>query len=238
MRELADRHGILWIADEAQCGFGRTGRFFAFEHAGAVPDVTAIAKSLGGGKSAMAAMIAHTDVYKKAYGSSKTAMIHGPATFSGMGEACVTAIEALHVLYDENLIANAETVGAYLIERLRSLQAKYPRLIKEVRGRGLMIGLELQDLSTALPFGLRQLVSTLDERLKGSLADFLGSLLLRDYGILVAFTGYNRNVIWLEPPLIIDKSHADLLADALDDVMSRGLVRIVTDFLRASKATA
>lgn len=235
VRALCDRHGILWVADEVQCGVGRTGRFFAFEHAGVVPDVTALAKSLGGGKAAMGAMIASAPVYKKAYGSSKTAMIHGPATFGGMGEACVTAIEALNVLYDEDLIANSETVGAHLIERLREVQAKHPRLIKDVRGRGLMIGLELHDFSTALPFGLRQLVSTLDERLKGSLAGFLGSLLLRDYGILVAFTEYNRNVIRLEPPLIIDKGHADRLADALDDLLSRGLVRIVTDFLRGAR---
>ncbi len=236
VRALCDRTGILWVADEVQCGVGRTGRFFAFEHAGVVPDVTALAKSLGGGKAAMGAMIARAGIYKKAYGSSKTAMIHGPATFGGMGEASVTAIEALNVLYDEDLISNSETVGAYLIGRLKEVQAKHPRLIKDVRGRGLMIGLELHDFSSALPFGVRQLVSTLDDRLKGSLAGFLGSLLLRDYGILVAFTEYNRNVIRLEPPLIIDTGHADMLADALDDLLSRGLVRIVTDFIRAARS--
>lgn len=236
VRELCDRTGVLWVADEVQCGVGRTGRFFAFEHAGVVPDVTALAKSLGGGKAAVGAMVARSDIYKKAYGSPKTAMIHAQATFGGMGEACVTSIEALNILYDEDLIANAETVGAHLIERLREIQAKHPRLIKDVRGRGLMIGLELQDFSSALPFGLRQLVSTLDERLKGSLAGFLGALLLRDYGILVAFTEYNRNVIRLEPPLIIDTGHADMLADALDDLLSRGLVRIVTDFIRAARS--
>ena len=236
VRALCDRTGILWVADEVQCGVGRTGRFFAFEHAGVVPDVTALAKSLGGGKAAMGAMIARAGIYKKAYGSSKTAMIHGPATFGGMGEASVTAIEALNVLYDEDLISNSETVGAYLIGRLKEVQAKHPRLIKDVRGRGLMIGLELHDFSSALPFGVRQLVSTLDDRLKGSLAGFLGSLLLHDYGILVAFTEYNRNVIRLEPPLIIDTGHADMLADALDDLLSRGLVRIVTDFIRAARS--
>ena len=83
---LCDKHGVLWIADEVQCGLGRTGRFYAFEHAGVVPDVTALAKSLGGGKCAMAAMIARRDVYMKAYGTPKTALIHGPATFGGIGE--------------------------------------------------------------------------------------------------------------------------------------------------------
>lgn len=232
LRALCDRTGVLWVADEVQCGMGRSGRFYAFEHAGVVPDVTALAKSLGGGKSAMGAMIARSEVYRKAYGSPKTAMIHGPATFGGMGEACVTAIEALNILYDEDLIGNSERVGRHLLERLAVIAAKYPRIVKEIRGRGLMIGIELQDFSSTLPFGFRQIVSTLDEKLKGSLAGFLGNLLLRDYNILVAFTEYNRNVIRLEPPLIIGMKEADQFADALDDLLSRGVVRIVTDFLK------
>jgi acetylornithine/succinyldiaminopimelate/putrescine aminotransferase len=238
LRGLCDRHGVLWVADEVQCGVGRTGRFYAFEHAGVVPDVTALAKSLGGGKSAMGAMIARREVYKKAYGSPKTALIHGPATFGGMGEACVTAIEALNVLYDEDLMGNAERQGAHLLARLNAIREKHPRLVKEVRGRGLMIGVEMQDLSTTLPIGFRQLVATLDDRLKGSLPGFLGNLLLRDYGILVAFTEYNRNVIRLEPPLIIDRTHVDYFCDSLDDLLSRGVVKIVTDFLRGQRKAA
>ncbi|MGH6947094.1 MAG: aspartate aminotransferase family protein [Kiloniellales bacterium] len=233
LRSLCDRTGILWVADEVQCGLGRTGRFFAFEHAGVIPDVTALAKSLGGGKCAMAAMIARREVYMKAYGQPKTALIHGPATFGGIGEACCTAIEALNILYDERLIQNAEDMGELLLARLKELKAKYPSLIADVRGRGLMVGLEFCDFSQTLPFGLRQAVSILDEKLKGSLCGFLGALLLRDYGILIAFTEYNRNVIRLEPPLIVQREHIETFVDALDDLLARGIARIVTDFLRA-----
>ena len=120
----ATSYGVLWVADEVQCGYGRTGRFYAFEHDGVVPDVTALAKSLGGGKAAVGAMIARRDVYMKAYGTPKTAMIHAQATFGGIGEACVTAIEALNVLYDEGLIDNAAATGAYLLERLEALKAQ------------------------------------------------------------------------------------------------------------------
>jgi acetylornithine/succinyldiaminopimelate/putrescine aminotransferase len=232
LRALCDQHQVLWIADEVQCGLGRTGRFYAFEHYGVVPDVTALAKSLGGGKSAMAAMIATRDVYMKAYGTPATALIHGPATFGGIGEACCTAIEALNVLYDERLIENAEVQGTYLFNRLAALKTKYPKLIHDVRGYGLMLGLEFVDFSQALPFGLKQAVSVLDDKLKGSLAAFVGSLLLRDYDILVAFTEYNRNVVRLEPPLICERSHCDALVDALDDLLGRGLVRIVADFIK------
>ena len=230
LRALCDRHGVLWVADEVQCGYGRTGRFYAFEHYGVVPDVTALAKSLGAGKAAIGAMIAKRDVYMKAYGTPKTAMIHAMATFGGIGEACVTAIEGLNVLYDEGLIDNSADVGDYLLERLRTLQAKYPKIIKDVRGKGLMVGLEFHDFSQTLPMVLRPVVSVLDDKLKGSLSGFVGALLLRDYDVLVAFTEYNRNVIRLEPPLICGREHVDTFVDALDSLLSRGIVAIVKDF--------
>jgi len=233
LRQLCDQYGVLWVADEVQCGYGRTGRFYAFEHYGVVPDVTALAKSLGGGKAAVGAMIAKRDVYMKAYGTPKTAMIHAAATFGGIGEASITAIEGLNVLYDEGLIDNAAATGEYMLDRLRTLQAKYPKIIKDVRGKGLMVGLEFQDFSQTLPMVLRPVVSMLDDKLKGSLSGFVGALLLRDYNVLVAFTEYNRNVIRLEPPLICAKEHVDTFVDALDDLLGRGIIAIVKDFVKS-----
>ncbi|WP_244631002.1 aspartate aminotransferase family protein [Aureimonas sp. ME7] len=232
VRALCDEHKVIWVADEVQCGYGRTGRFYAFEHHGVVPDVTALAKSFGGGKAAMAAMVARRDVYMRAYGTPKTAMIHAHATFGGIGEGCATSIEALNTLYDEDLIGNAEVVGAYLKERLEAIQAKYPSIIKDVRGRGLMLGLEFHDFSQTLPFALRPVVALLDEKLKGSLSGFIGALLLKDYDCLVAFTEYNRNVIRLEPPLICSHDNVDQFCDALDALLGRGIVSIVTSFAK------
>jgi acetylornithine/succinyldiaminopimelate/putrescine aminotransferase len=232
LRALCDRRSVLWVADEVQCGFGRTGYFYAFEHAGVRPDIVAIAKSLGGGKCAMGAMIARRDVFMRAYGSPKKALIHGPATFSGIGEACCTAIEAINVLYDEGLIQNARLQGDYLLGRLESLKEKHGALIKDVRGTGLMIGLELTDVSQTLPVGLRQMAATFDERLQGSLAALLGALLLRKHNVLIGFTEYNRNVLRLEPPLICQRAHIDSLIDAIDNVLSRGIAGIVSDYVR------
>jgi len=231
VRKLCDEFGVIWIADEVQCGMGRSGRFFAFEHHGVVPDVTALAKALGGSKCAMAAMIARKDIYMKAYGNPKKALIHAPATFGGIGEACATSIEALNILYDDGLIENAETQGEYLIERLEALRTKYPQIIKEIRGRGLMVGVEFADISNTLPFGLRHMVSLLDDKLKGSICGFIGALLLAQRDVLVAFTEYNRNVIRLEPPLIVERAHIDQFVDALDDILSRGITGIVKDYI-------
>ncbi len=232
VRRICDQHDVLWIADEVQCGMGRSGRLFAFEHEDVIPDIVTLAKSLGGGKCAIGAMIARSPIYLKAYGTPKTALIHGPATFGAMGEACCTAIEALNLLYDEDLLENAREMGAYLLEQLRELQTEFPKLIKEVRGQGLMIGVELNDMSRTMPIGVRQLVSVLDERLKGSLCGFLGALLLREHDILVAFTEYNRNVIRLEPPLIVTREYIDRLIEAMRDLFSRGVVGIVTSYLK------
>jgi len=230
VRRLCDEYEVLWIADEVQCGIGRSGRFFAFEHAGVAPDIVTIAKSLGGGKSAMGAMIARRPIYMKAYGTPKTALIHGPATFGGIGEACCTAIEALNILYDQRLIDNAATQGEYLIGKLQGIQEKYPKIIKEIRGQGLMVGIEFRDFSQTLPIGIRQIVSVADEKLKGSICGFIGSLLLKEYDILVAFTEYNRNVIRLEPPLIVTREQIDSFIDAIDKLLSKGVTRIVKNY--------
>ena len=150
---------MLWVADEVQCGFGRSGRFFAFEHYGVVPDVTALAKSLGGGKAAIGghdrqARRLHEGLWHAEDGDDPR---HGHLWRHRRG--LVTAIEALNVLYDEGLIENAAVTGDYLLTRLQALQAKYPKIIKDVRGKGLMIGLEFHDFSQTLPMVLRPVVS-------------------------------------------------------------------------------
>jgi ornithine--oxo-acid transaminase len=232
VRRLCDQYKVIWIADEVQCGVGKTGQFFAFQHAGVIPDITALAKSLGGGKAAIGAMISSKPLFLKAYGTPDTALIHGAATFGGIGETCCTAIETLNVLYEEHLIENAAVQGERLIGKLQGLKEKYPKLIKEVRGQGLMIGLEFQDLSQTLVYPLTSMVSLLDEKLKGSVCGFVGSILFRDHNILVAFTEYNRKVIRLQPPLIVTSDEIDRFIDALDEVLGRGITRIIMSYTK------
>lgn len=236
VRALCDKYGVIWLADEVQCGVGRTGKFFAFEHYGVTPDIVTLAKSLGGGKTAMGAYIARRDIHMRAYGPHKVALIHGPATFSGMGEGCITSIEALNVLYDEGLIDNSAAMGRRLLDGLRRIQEQHPRVIKEVRGLGLMVGIEFNDISDTLPFGVRQMVALLDDKLKGSLCGFIGSLMLRDFDTLVAFTEYNRNVIRLEPPLVAREEHIDAFLQAFGEVLSMGVTKIVTRYAKGAIA--
>ncbi|MCH7783383.1 aspartate aminotransferase family protein [candidate division KSB1 bacterium] len=232
VRELCDKAGALLVLDEIQCGFGRTGKMFAFEFENIIPDIVAIAKSLGGTKTAMATFITRKPVYMKAYGNTKDAFIHSSSTFGGLGEACITAMEAINILYDEGLIENSEKVGGYFLERLHGLKNTYPNIVKDVRGRGLMIGVEFHDLSDTLAKPLRMLVSKFDERLKGSITGFMGSILLHKYNILVAFTEYNRNVMRIQAPMVLNNENVDYFIESMDSILKSGISGIITKFIK------
>ena len=124
---------MLWVADEVQCGLGRTGRFYAFEHYGVVPDVTALAKSLGGGKTAMGAMIARREVYMKAYGTPKTAMIHAAATFGGIGEVAPGQGEIRRLRVQQRQPVGGERRIGRVVGRRRREQAELGALAAQER---------------------------------------------------------------------------------------------------------
>jgi ornithine--oxo-acid transaminase len=132
--EICQKNNVLFIADEIQTGLGRVGRLFACEYEGVKPDLLVIGKSLGGGCYAISAVLSTNEIM----GVIKPGQ-HG-STFGGNPLACAVAREALRVIQDENLVKNAEEKGAYFLEKLKTLKS---RKIKEVRGRGLLIGVEL-----------------------------------------------------------------------------------------------
>lgn len=136
VKALCDKHDVLLIIDEIQAGMGRTGKFFAYQHFGIQPDIVTLAKGLAGGVPIGAFLstnkLAHT--FK--------AGDHG-STFGGNPLACAAANAVLTAIENEHLMDNATTVGHYLLEQLNQLKAKYPSLITDVRGKGLMVGVEL-----------------------------------------------------------------------------------------------
>ena len=134
LRRLCDRYGILLVDDEVQAGMGRTGKFFAIEHVGIVPDIICMAKALGGGLP-LGAIIARKRVMSWEKGSHTS-------TFGGNPVACEAGLATIEVIEKEGLMRNATEQGAYLQERLRRLQRQH-RLIGNIRGRGLMLGVEL-----------------------------------------------------------------------------------------------
>jgi 4-aminobutyrate aminotransferase len=143
LRDICDRHNLLLILDEVQCGVGRTGKMWAFEHEGVVPDIVASAKGLGGGMP-IGAMIARKELTQRWLAGA-----HG-STYSGNALSCVAAHEVLS-LVEEELAENAAQVGGYLKAQLEQLQDRYEQ-IGDVRGRGLMLGIDfVKDRRTKAP---------------------------------------------------------------------------------------
>jgi acetylornithine aminotransferase len=131
LRELCDKYDTVLICDEIQCGYGRSGKFFAHQHTGIRPDIITVAKGIGNGFPMGGVLI--SPKFTPVYGQLGT-------TFGGNHLACAAAIAVLDVMKQENLVENAAKVGAYLMEELK----KFPQ-IKEVRGQGLMIGMEFEE---------------------------------------------------------------------------------------------
>lgn len=137
LREICDSHGILLVLDEVQTGIGRTGRLFAYQHSGIEPDIMTLAKGLGGGLP-IGAMLAK-DYVAEAFTPGSHA-----STFGGTPLVCSAAIEVLKIITeDENILENCRRIGSYLLNELNDLRLKYSHLIKDVRGKGLLTGMEL-----------------------------------------------------------------------------------------------
>lgn len=229
IRRLCDEYGILMIIDDIFCGFGRTGRLFSFEHEDIIPDIFTVSKSLGGGKASIAAYIVREHIFKKAYGDMKDAMMH-TTTFNGLGEECYTAIEAINVLVEERLVENSKNMGEYFLSRLTALKSKYPDLIKDVRGIGLLISVELKRPAEKILSFFGKLNSFINEFSEGFLAGVVLSLLLYKYNILVFVGQHNKSNICINPALIVNKEEIDYFINSFDDLLSLNIVNMLKDY--------
>ncbi|PYV17974.1 MAG: acetyl ornithine aminotransferase family protein [Acidobacteria bacterium] len=190
LRELADRHGILLVFDEVQCGMGRTGRMWASEHFGAAPDILITAKGLASGLP-LGVMIARADLMDWKPGAHAS-------TFGANPIACAAALETIRLL-EEKYVRNAARMGDYILDKLARWPAKHPT-VGDVRGKGLMIGIELvknQKSREPNPESRRRVVERAFE---------LGLLVL----------GCGESTLRLMPPLVVEPEHADFALEVLD----------------------
>ncbi|AZO93989.1 aspartate aminotransferase family protein [Halocella sp. SP3-1] len=217
VRELCTEHDVYLILDEIQTGFGRTGSLFACQQYDVVPDIMCLAKSLGGGVMPVGAFITTKEIWNKAYGGMDKALLH-TSTFGGNTLAAAAAIAAMKELVDQDLSQQALEKGNYLLGKLNELAEEYD-IIKEVRGRGLMIGLEFNQPDRGVLDKLSGgIVSKLSHEYMGSL---VAGALHNEHHIITAYTLNNPNVIRFEPPLIVTYQELDKLVEALEDVFSR-----------------
>lgn len=211
---LTSEHGALLICDEVQTGVGRTGRFFAYEHEGVTPDIVCIAKALSGGYVPVGATLARGWIFDKVYSTMDRVMVHD-STFGANALAMAAGLATLAVIDDEGLVANAARTGDAIMEGLRGMLGRY-ELLSEVRGRGLMIGMEFaKPRSLKLRTGWNMLAVAR----RGLFAQMVVVPLYKRHHILTQVAGDHMDVIKLLPPLMIGDGEVALFLDAFAEVM-------------------
>ncbi len=191
VRELCDKYGAVLIFDEVQSGMGRTGKMFACEHDGIVPDLMALGKGFGGGVMPIGACVGTQKTWERYI---ENPFLH-TTTFGGNPLACSAAIATINVLLDENLLEAAQTKGEYFLKKINAMAARYPTLLNLCRGRGLMLGMEFTNNDLGY-----EVSKNLFER-----------------NILISGTYINSKVLRVEPPLVISQEQMDKFLQALDD---------------------
>jgi putrescine aminotransferase len=193
VREICDRAGALLIVDEVQTGLGRTGRMFACEHWGVVPDVLTVAKALGGGVMPIGAFVARPHLWEA---FSQDPYLHS-STFGGNSAACAAGVATLQVLLEERLPERAAEMGELLLSSLRDVAGRHPRWVRDVRGKGLLVGVEFTDPDVAL----------------------LASAEAMARGVIFFFSLNRPEVVRLAPPLIVEPAHVEAACRALEGAL-------------------
>ena len=209
-RELCTKYGTYLVCDEIQTGVGRTGKMWACEHDGVVPDVIVFAKGISGGFMPLAGYICTDEVWNAAYGEAETCF-HHTVTFGESPLTCAAGIASLQYIYDNDLITRAAEKGAHIQGRLQEIATKYPNVIKEVRGRGLMIGIEFHLAGKTL----KEMVGN-RAAAQEAIGARIASIMMNSYNVQVMFTINNPIVIRMLPPLAVTQETIDYSMKAFE----------------------
>jgi ornithine--oxo-acid transaminase len=212
---LCRKHKAIFIADEVQTGLGRTGKMFACEHWGVEPDILIVAKALSGGYMPVGAVLSKRWIHEKVFSRLDRCFVHS-STFTENDLAMAAGLATLTVLKEEALVENSAAMGNRLAEKLRAVGSQY-EMFSEVRGRGLMLGIEFkQPTSLTLKMGWN-LLHSLDASL---FCQAMLIPLLTEHRVLAQVAGHHLDVIKLLPSLVINEDDVDYLVGAFDQVMA------------------
>src|SRR6266568_6158241 len=214
-QDLCRRYGTLFVADEIQTGIGRTGKFLAGEHWGIEPDMVLLAKALSGGYVPVGAVLMRKPIYDKIFNRMDRAVVHG-STFSKNDLAMAAGIATLEVLKAERVVENAARTGERLRLALTRLVPGY-ELMKEVRGKGLMIGVEFGSPNS---LKLKASWNVLEIASKGLFCQLITIPLFKDHKVLTQVAGHASHTIKLLPPLIINDEDCAWIERAFDEVIA------------------
>ncbi|NBS16985.1 MAG: aspartate aminotransferase family protein [Gammaproteobacteria bacterium] len=214
VQALCQKYGTLFVADEIQCGLGRTGKFWAIEHWGVEPDMICMAKALSGGFVPVGAVAMTSQVMEAVFNRMDRAVVHG-STFSKNNMAMAAGLATLKIIEDEKLIENAAKIGGELMIGMQALADRY-ELFKAVRGKGLMIAMEF---GSPKSLSLKAAWSMLEAANKGLFSQMITIPLFKNHRILSQVAGHGMNVVKFLPPLVINERDRDWILGALDEVI-------------------
>jgi putrescine aminotransferase len=201
---LCKKYETLLILDEIQTGFGRTGRMFAAEHEGVRPDIITVGKALTAGVIPMSASATSAKIWENAYGREDRYDLMN-STYGGNPIACGAGLKAVEILIRDKLVEHAREMGEYALQKLQDLKAHH-KIVRQVRGQGLMLGIEFPNARAA---------------------SYIMSRMLNKHHIHLVYSMYNQEVLRFEPPLIVRKEEIDQATEALDETCSKSALGLV-----------
>lgn len=216
-QELCRRHGAKLVLDEVQTGMGRTGKLFAYQHVeGLEPDILLVSKALSGGFVPIGAVLMRNEIYDRVFSSLDRCVVHS-STFGQGGLAMACGLATFHVLETESLVENAADQGRKLLEGLETLVSEFD-LLKEVRGHGLMIGIEFGEPRSLVLRSGWSMIHAVDA---GLFPQAVIMPLLDEHRILTQVAGHQVDIVKLLPPLTVADGDLHWFLDAFRQVLKR-----------------
>ena len=215
VERLCKKYGTLFVADEIQCGIGRTGKFWAIDHWHVKPDMILMAKALSGGFVPVGGVAMTTKIMETVFNRMDRAVVHG-STFSKNNMAMAAGLATLDVIRNEKLVENSAKVGADIINSLNAKVGEY-EFLKEARGKGLMIAIEFQSPKS---LSLKAAWAMLEAANKGLFCQMITIPLFKEHRILSQVAGHGMNVVKLLPPLNLTEKDQNWIINSLDKTIA------------------
>jgi putrescine aminotransferase len=240
VRRRCTENDIILVFDEVFTGWGKTGSLFHFmRYPGLLPDVVTTSKSFGGGKSSISGYVAREPVFRRAYDNLADATLHS-TTYYGFGEETATALEAVAIAVEDDYPGRATRIGKRLGDGLATIASKYPRLVAGTTGRGALHGVFLESGPAAMDKLLQLIPSSFARdpqvRVKMATAAVVAAL-YRDHGVLTYFGSNHGLPLIVSPPLVAEDDEVTLFLEALDAVLSQGMVRLLASLVKDKLTT-
>ena len=243
LNDLRNKHGFRIIFDEVFTGWYKSKKLFYFQNfkSQIVPDVIALSKSMGGGKSSISCIVVNDDVYDKAYGKLSDTFLH-TTTYNGFAEECITALEATSLFATEEFKNKATNLSTYLKKKLLEIKSKHQDKIDEVKGTGILNGIIFKSFYTEVGKIIEKFpitfISNKSFFLKKITATVISCELYEKHNILTAVSdSSNSNHLFVSPSLIINNNEIDLFFEKLDDVLTKGAslkpIEMIFNFLKS-----